>query len=80
MEVADIDPGQLNDGADAFTRYQARAFEEAKISEIGFDKFGNSDTLLHNRRHEIATSRSVHEGAVQWANWMMDKGALKFAH
>ena len=80
MQVAKIDETKLSEGADAFTRNQARAFEQAKIEQLGFDKDGKSKTILNNGRNEIATHSNVNKGAVKWANWMMNKGALTFAH
>ena len=84
MEKADIDASKLNFGANGFTYNQARAFEQAIIDERGFDKTHNNFDVLHNNRNEIVESKRISkgalQGAMQWANWMMDRGAVTFAH
>ena len=71
MEIADIDTNLLSKDADSFTRRQARAFEQAAIDSKGLDN-------LANARNEIGSTPPAHvkNGAVAWANGMINKGAI----
>ena len=73
--LTDMKPAKLNLGgdADALTRRQARAVEQAVIEDITLAK-------LANARYEIGQSQPKHirEGTVIWANYKIDGGAIDF--
>ena len=71
MAEAKINTDLLSTNADSFTRRQARAFEQAAIDSKGLDN-------LANARNGIGSTPPAHvkDGAVAWANGMIDKGAI----
>ena len=71
MNEAKINTELLSPNADSFTRRQARAFEQAAIDSKGLDN-------LANVRNEFESTPPTHvkNGAVAWANGMINKGAI----
>lgn len=65
---------RLSPGAEAFTRRQARSFEQAVIDKHGLNQ-------LDNARNEIGISASqpkhIRQGATAWARWMLENGTIR---
>ncbi|WP_293792346.1 hypothetical protein ACKFRT_04010 [Corynebacterium sp. YSMAA1_1_F7] len=78
MQVADMDPTKLSWGADSLTRRQARSFEELGIDTLRMQKDGGQ---LLNARHEVSPKgvapTHVRQGALLWAQHMVDTGAVE---
>jgi len=78
MERAKMDPTKLSSGADSLTRRQARSFEELGIDTLHMQKDGGQ---LLNARHEVSPKgvapTHVRQGALLWAQHMVDTGAVK---
>ena len=78
MQVAKMDPTKLSSGANSLTRRQARSFEELGIDTLHMQKDGGQ---LLNARHEVSPKgvapTHVRQGALLWAQHMVDTGAVK---
>ena len=73
--LTDMKPAKLNLGGDAnaLTRRQARAVEQAIMDNKVFDRLANIQNAIG-----LSHPEHIREGAKIWANYKIDGGAIDF--